>query len=194
MPTMSSCSQPKSFHVKLQSSDGSVFDVPPHIYKSFKKITSMMEDPSKANMIQDVVPVPDVHSCSLWRVLKWAEYHMNDDLLEESNGHPPNISEWDRELLRAEKNILIEMVRAANHLGIQRLWDAATKAVLDLIKNQPPQIVEPSDTMDAAFIAEQQEKEFDRICMECDDDDDDDDEDDIDEDDLMGVMNKICLK
>nr|XP_029734619.1 S-phase kinase-associated protein 1-like [Aedes albopictus] len=134
-----------TFQVKLQSADGAVFEVPPQIYKSFKTITSMIE----ANTIVDVVLVPNVNASSLCKVLRWTEYHM-DDSLEENNGYPPEICEWDRELLRVEKNMLIELVLAANYLCIQRLLDVLSLVVLDLINNQSPEIVEDSSSYSAS--------------------------------------------
>nr|XP_019532673.2 S-phase kinase-associated protein 1-like [Aedes albopictus] len=151
--------------IKLQSDDGQIFEVCPQIYKCFDTINSMVEGPFRTTKVEVVVPVPNVNASSLVKVLEWAEYHMDDESLEEDNRYIPDICKWDRELLQVEKNVLMEVILASDYLGNQRLLDIASKAVIDSITNKPSQNVEDS-TQDDDFIAEQQQKENCRVCLE----------------------------
>nr|XP_029734618.1 S-phase kinase-associated protein 1-like [Aedes albopictus] len=118
----------------------------------------MMDDPSRSNMIEKVFRVPNVGACSLWKVLRWTEYHMHDVPPKENEVRSMSICAWDRELLRVGKTMLIEMVLAADLLGIQGLVNAAGLVMIDLMKHQVPRIFE--DTMDDDFIVEQQRKDL----------------------------------
>ncbi|KXJ83909.1 hypothetical protein RP20_CCG025326 [Aedes albopictus] len=145
-----------TIQLQLQSADGFIFDVPPQIYRCFRTIRTMMDDPSRANMIEKVFRVPNVGACSLWKVLRWTEYHMHDVSPKENEVPFMSICAWDRELLRVGKTMLIEMVLAANLLGIQGLVNAAGLVMIDLIKHQAPRIFEDITTMDDDFIVDQQ--------------------------------------
>nr|XP_019532672.2 S-phase kinase-associated protein 1-like [Aedes albopictus] len=116
--------------ILLQSADGHVFEVGPHIYKRFELVKLMIEDPSET--LQEAVPVPDVNAVSLRKVLIWAEYHMDDPL--EHNGM--HICEWDRVLLQVEHDMLIQVVQAAHYLGIPGLLDVASNLYSDLIREE----------------------------------------------------------
>nr|XP_019532711.2 S-phase kinase-associated protein 1-like [Aedes albopictus] len=146
--------------IKLQSDDGQIFDVSQQIYKFFNTIMSMVEGPFRTTKIELVIPVPDVNASCLEKVLEWAEYHMDDDPLEENDGCIPDIGEWDRQLLQVERNVLMELILASDYLGNQRLLDITSRAVIDLIKNEPPRNVEDSSTLDGGFVAEQQQKDY----------------------------------
>ncbi|KXJ72256.1 hypothetical protein RP20_CCG018464 [Aedes albopictus] len=146
--------------IKLQSEDEQILEVSPKIYKCLNTINSMLDDPFRTAKIEEAIPVPNVSTSSLEKVLEWAEYHIDDEPLEENDGCIPVISEWERQFLQVEKNVLIELVLASEYLGIQRLLDITNTAVVDFIKNEPPRNVEDSTTMDDDFVVEQQENEF----------------------------------
>ncbi|XP_019532711.3 S-phase kinase-associated protein 1-like [Aedes albopictus] len=142
--------------IKLQSDDRQIFDVSQQTYKFFNTIMSMVEGPFRTTKIELVIPVPDVNASCLEKVLEWAEYHMDDDPLEENDGCIPDIGEWDRKLLQVERNVLMELILASDYLGNQRLLDITSRAVIDLIKNEPARNVEDSSTLDG----EQQQKDY----------------------------------
>lgn len=120
-------------NVKLQSADGEVFEVSMYIAKCSSTIRSMMNDDDSDEDTVEVVFVPYVNASTLRIVLEWANHHKDDDTLE--NARPTvAICEWDRDLLRVEKNVLMELVLAANNLGIKRPLDITCITVEDLIK------------------------------------------------------------
>nr|XP_019546258.2 S-phase kinase-associated protein 1-like [Aedes albopictus] len=163
--------------IKLQSDDGQVFEVSPQLHKCFDTINSMVEGPFRATKIEVVMPVPNVNASSLAKVLDWAEYHMDDEPLQDNDSYIPEISEWDRQFLQVEKNVLMEIVLACDFLGNQRLLDITSRTVVDYINNEPPRNVEDSSTLDDDFVAEQQQRECCRKLYESDSDSESDDED-----------------
>nr|XP_029713695.1 S-phase kinase-associated protein 1-like [Aedes albopictus] len=124
--------------IKLQLDDGQVFQVSPQLYKCFDTTNSMVEGPFRTTKIEVVMPVPNVNASSLAKVLDWAEYHMDDEPLQDNDSYIPEISEWDRQFLQVGKDVLMEIVLACDFLGNQRLLDITSRAVIDCIKmNQP---------------------------------------------------------
>nr|XP_029734620.1 suppressor of kinetochore protein 1-like [Aedes albopictus] len=93
--------------IKLHSDEGQIIEVSPQIYKFFNTMISMVEGPFRTTKLEVVIPVPNLKVSSLEKVLEWAEYHMDDELLEENDGYIADICEWDRELLQVEKNMLM---------------------------------------------------------------------------------------
>lgn len=85
---------------------------------------------------EDMVTVPNVNASCLRKVLRWAEYHMDDEPLEEIDTSRLEICEWDRELLQVERSMLMEIVRAANYLGVHGLLSAACITLIALAENE----------------------------------------------------------
>lgn len=152
--------------IKLQSTDGHVFQVPSQVYKHFNRINSIIQNPFYSQTFEDNILVPNVNASSLYKVLKWTVYHMDDDFLGDNGGCMLSMCEWDRELLQVEKNVLVEMVLAADFLGIQGLLDVTMLKFNDFIKYDCPPDVEDSSSLDDDFIAEQLEKEYLGLCTE----------------------------
>ncbi|KXJ72869.1 hypothetical protein RP20_CCG017076 [Aedes albopictus] len=163
--------------IKLQSDDGQVFQVSPQLYKCFDTTNSMVEGPFRTTKIEVVMPVPNVNAISLAKVLDWAEYHMDDEPLQDNDSYIPEISEWDRQFLQVGKDVLMEIVPACDFLGNQRLLDITSRAVIDCIKNEPPRNVEDSSKLDNDFVAEHQQREYCRKLYESDSDSESDNED-----------------
>ncbi|KXJ83913.1 hypothetical protein RP20_CCG025330 [Aedes albopictus] len=161
--------------VKLQSADGEQFEVPPPSMECIKTIKSIVEDPFRTKSKEAIFPVPNVNGGTLQILLKWADYHKDDESLDENNGHILTMCEWDRELLKVDRNVLVELVLAANYLHIQGLLDVTSLAYMDLAKNEAPRYEHHS--ADDEFIAQQQQIEYYGYSDETDSDESDFDSD-----------------
>jgi S-phase kinase-associated protein 1 len=131
--------------IKLQSSDGDVFAVDVEVAKKSCTIRNMLndlgiEDPAEI----DVVPIPNVRSEILRKVLEWSTYHkdepdpneMADDYWEKMK---TEIHGWDVEFFQMEHSALLELVMAANYLDVRGLLDTACKAVANLMNGKTPE-------------------------------------------------------
>ena len=99
-----------------------------------------------------IVPLPNVNSEILRRILQWAEYHKNDDDAvpndeadkeknerEKRNGGGAGIPPWDVEFLKVDQDTLFDIILAANYLDVKVLMDAACKTVANMIKGKSPE-------------------------------------------------------
>ena len=125
--------------IKLQSSDGEIFDVDVDVAKKSCTIRTMLADlnldePSE----DDIVPLPNVTSQILRKVIDWSTYHKDDPELDEESDEyrekrTSEIKGWDVDFFKMEQATLFELVMAANYLDVKGLLDTACKAVANLI-------------------------------------------------------------
>ena len=72
--------------IKLQSSDGEVFPVDVSIARQCQTIRTMLEDLGMDEEEEEVVPLPNVNSAILRKVVQWATYHKVSRMRQ----NPPN--------------------------------------------------------------------------------------------------------
>lgn len=99
--------------IKLQSSDGDVFDVEVEIAKQSVTIKTMLEDLGMDNE-DDVIPLPNVNSAILKKVISWATYHKDDPAPPEDDENREknltDISTWDQDFLKVDQGTLFELI------------------------------------------------------------------------------------
>ena len=61
--------------IKLQSSDGEVFQVDVEIAKQSVTIKTMLKDLGMEEEDEEVVPLPNVNAAILKKVIQWATHH-----------------------------------------------------------------------------------------------------------------------
>jgi len=121
-------------YVKLQSSDGRVFEVNLFILQQSWTLMQMLGHSEWEFTLRDTnpVPIPNIRGDILEKVLKWMKHHCQDDNefgywneLEADHLRPERdcMSKWDREFLKVDKETLFELVRAADYLNVQRLMN-----------------------------------------------------------------------
>lgn len=93
--------------IKLQSSDGEIFETDTQIAKCSGTIKTMLEDCGMDDEEEAVVPLPNVNSAILRRVLQWAHYHKDDptptDDDENKEKRTDDISSWDADFLKVDQ-------------------------------------------------------------------------------------------
>ena len=104
-------------------------------FKTDIKVACMSE--TIKNMINDLgysdedastpIPLPNISSTILKKVLEWAEHHKDDQPITDDDDNKEkrtdDIPTWDAEFLKVEQSILFEYILAANYLDIKGLLD-----------------------------------------------------------------------
>merc|ERR1711928_285915 len=125
-------------NIKLQSSDGETLEVDVEIAKCSVTIKTMLEDLGMDEGDEEVVPLPNVNSAILRKVILWATYHKDDPPPPEDDDNKEkrtdDISSWDADFLKVDQGTLFELILAANYLDIKGLLDVTCKTVANMIK------------------------------------------------------------
>lgn len=92
-----------------------------------------------------VMPVPNVRSSVLQKVIEWAEHHRDSNFPDEDDDDSRKsapVDSWDREFLKVDQEMLYEIILAANYLNIKPLLDAGCKVVAEMIREGLPRKLE----------------------------------------------------
>ncbi|XP_040584956.1 S-phase kinase-associated protein 1-like [Mesocricetus auratus] len=110
--------------IKLQSSDGEIFEVDVEIAKQSVTIKTMLEDlgmDDEGN--DDPVPLPNVNAAILKKVIQWCTHHKDDPPPPEDDENKEkrtdDIPVWDQEFLKVDQGTLFELILSANYLDIK---------------------------------------------------------------------------
>ncbi|KAK9888080.1 hypothetical protein WA026_000356 [Henosepilachna vigintioctopunctata] len=126
--------------LKLQSSDGEIFEVDVEIAKCSFTIKTMLEELGIDEEDDEVVPLPNVNSAILEKVIEWATYHKDDPPPTEDDQYKEkrsdDICEWDVDFLKVDQGTLFEIMLAANYLDVKGLLDTTCKTVANMIKGK----------------------------------------------------------
>ncbi|CAN8027152.1 unnamed protein product [Ixodes persulcatus] len=149
-------------NIKLQSSDGEVFDVDVEIAKASVTIKTMLEDLGMDDDEDEVVPLPNVNSAILKKVIHWATYHKDDPPPPEDDENKEkrtdDISSWDADFLKVDQGTLFELILAANYLDIKGLLDVTCKTVANMIKGKTPEEIRKQFNIKNDFTPSEEEQ------------------------------------
>lgn len=111
--------------MKLQSSDGEIFEVEIPVIKLSTTIKNMLDDLPPRDDDDEPVPLPNVNAAILRKVIAWCTQHQKDPAMTEEDGmdarekRTDNIDTWDQEFLKVDQGTLFELILAANYLDIK---------------------------------------------------------------------------
>lgn len=93
--------------IKLKSCDGVVFDVEIEVAKCSGTIKSMLEACDIEDNLNAILPLPNVNSATLRRILMWSEYHKNDPVPKDDDKkdelRTDDILPWDADFLNIDQ-------------------------------------------------------------------------------------------
>ncbi|XP_034474822.1 S-phase kinase-associated protein 1-like [Drosophila innubila] len=144
--------------IKLQSSDDEIFVTDIQVATCSGTIKSMLESCVAED---EAVPLPNVNSAILRKVLEWAEYHKSD--LKQSTNEDDDdtrtddITPWDQKFLQVDQGTLFELTMAANYLNIQGLLKVACKTVANMIKGKTPEDIRQTFNIKNDFTLAEEE-------------------------------------
>lgn len=133
--------------IKLQSSDGKVFEVDVDVAMVSLTLKGMLDALGVDD--DDVVPLPNVNAEVLEKVIIWSTYHKNDPTIVEEppagiwtpkkpKTYDTYVDPWDQEFLEVDKDMLFELISASLYLNIKSLKDAACKTVAKMMIGKTP--------------------------------------------------------
>lgn len=147
--------------IKLQSSDGLIFNTETQIAKCSGTIKTMLDDLGVDEGEEEVVPLPNVNSTIMRKVLQWATYHKDDPQLadddENKEKRTDDISSWDADFLKVDQGTLFELILAANYLDIKGLLDVTCKTVANMIKGKTPDEIRKTFNIKNDFTTQEED-------------------------------------
>ncbi|TPX15546.1 uncharacterized protein E0L32_004244 [Thyridium curvatum] len=149
--------------VTLQSSDGDKVEVDRPVAERSILLKNMIEDLGEDMIAQQVVPLPNVNSAVLKKVIEWCEHHRNDppstgDEENESRRRTTDIDEWDQKFMQVDQEMLFEIILAANYMDIKNLLDVGCKTVANMIKGKSPEEIRKTFNITNDFTPEEEEQ------------------------------------
>lgn len=148
--------------LKLASSDGDEIDVAKDIAERSLLIKNMVSDLGEEAMTE-TIPVPNVNSSVLKKVIEWCEHHRADppapaDDDSDSRKKTTDIEEWDQKFMQVDQEMLFEIILAANYLDIKQLLDVGCKTVANMIKGKSPEEIRKTFNIQNDFTPEEEDQ------------------------------------
>ncbi|KRX17396.1 S-phase kinase-associated protein 1 [Trichinella nelsoni] len=168
--------------VNVVSGDGKVFEVDIKAIQLSKTVKTMLEGSlcfdGEQNIVE-AIPLPNVCSAVLEKILLYCEHHKNDvpeevknakTKEEETNNEEEQtnvnfkeveeeeMSEWDSEFLDVEQSTLLDIILAANYLEIKSLLDIACLSVAKMMKGKSAEEIRRTFNIKNDFTPEEEEQ------------------------------------
>ncbi|CAF0754131.1 unnamed protein product [Brachionus calyciflorus] len=149
-------------YLKLQSSDGEIFQVETQIAKQSNTIRTMLEELGMGDDDEEAIPLPNVNAIILKKIIQWCTHHKDDSPPPEDDENrekvTDDISTWDMEFLKVDQGTLFELILAANYLDIKGLLDVTCKTVANMIKNKTPEEIRKTFNIKNDFTPAEEEQ------------------------------------
>lgn len=157
--------------VKLQSSDGVVFDVDTEVAAMLGTIRDLLKNARSDEAMDEVVPLFKVHSTILSKVLEWAAHHRHDPPTPEEDKETEDwmgptmgerfedcVSLWDETFLNVDQPTFFGIMEAANYLNVQGLLNTTCKVFAAMIAGKTPQHIRNLFNIPCDFTRAQEER------------------------------------
>uniref|UniRef100_A0A2N9FVH5 SKP1-like protein n=1 Tax=Fagus sylvatica TaxID=28930 RepID=A0A2N9FVH5_FAGSY len=146
---MSSTSAEVKKNITLRSSDNETFEMEERVAMLSETIKHLIED----DCVDSVIPVPNVKSDTLARVIEYCKKHV-----ESSESESEALKTWDAEFVDIEQNTLFALILAANYLDIKGLLDLTCQTVADMMKGKSVEEIRKIFNITNDFTPEEEEK------------------------------------
>lgn len=138
--------------ITLQSNEGENFEVTKEQAEMSETIKGMLEDLDGGD---GVVPLPEVSTEVLKKVVEYCEYHVGDSE-KDSEEDAKTKKEWDTKFCDVEQETLFAIILAANYLDIKPLLDITCKTVANMIKGKTPEEIRKTFNIENDFTPEEE--------------------------------------
>lgn len=137
--------------IRLMSSDLFVMEVPDVVAFTSQTIKNLTEDTGS----QEIVPLPNVCSRVLSKVIEYSTYHVAAVELSKS---VTETSAWDAEYVSMEPAALFDVILAANYLDIKGLLDLTCQTVANMLRCKTPDEIREALNLKNDFTPEEEEQ------------------------------------
>ena len=143
--------------IKLESSDGQIFEIDFEIAQKSETIKNMIQDLGDDN--EEAIPFPNVTGEVLGKVIDWmtvvneekdekGEQYVVDDDFENAYFNPEIVSQ----------ELLFSIILAANYMDLKSLLDRSCKTVANMIKGKTPEEIRKTFNIKNDFTPEEEEQ------------------------------------
>ncbi|XP_042397306.1 SKP1-like protein 1 [Zingiber officinale] len=139
--------------IALLSSDGEAFEVDAAVAMVSKTIEHMVE----FDCAEDTIPLPNVTSRILVKVIEYCQKHVLDDPAKSSDDKA-ELKSWDDNFVKVDQATLFELMLAANYMDIKGLLDLLCQSVADMITGKTPKEIRKTFNIKNDFTPEEEEK------------------------------------
>jgi len=149
--------------VTLRSNEGKDFKVDRNVAERSLLIKNLIDDLGEESVKNDVIPIANVNTAVLEKVIKWCEHHKNDaaqcaDDDNDNRKKTTDIDEWDQKFMQVDQEMLFEIILAANYMDIKQLLDVGCKTVANMIKGKSPEEIRKTFNITNDFTPEEEEQ------------------------------------
>lgn len=146
--------------VELTSKDNQLFQISKQAILMSGLIKDMLDE--SADDETPKIPVPNVDSKPLKKVIEYCEYHHINPANEIEKPLVSKIedviSEWDKQFLEMDQSLLIELIMAANYLNVKELLDLTCAKVASMVRGKTPLEIRELFGIVNDFTPEEEEK------------------------------------
>ncbi|KAG6507490.1 hypothetical protein ZIOFF_032838 [Zingiber officinale] len=139
--------------ITLLSSDGEAFELDAAVAMVSKTIEHMVE----FDCAEDSIPLPNVTSRILVKVIEYCQKHVLDDPAKSSDDKA-ELKSWDDKFVKVDQSTLFELMLAANYMDIKGLLDLLCQSVADMIIGKTPEEIRKMFNIKNDFTPEEEEK------------------------------------
>jgi S-phase kinase-associated protein 1 len=147
--------------VELVSKDKQNFKVERDVIQMSGLVKDMLEEGDEEDEVPSI-PVPNVDSKPLQKVIDYCQYHHKnpaEEIEKPLKGKIEDvICDWDKKFLEIDQSLLIELIMAANYLNIKDLLDLTCAKVASMIKGKSPEQIREMFGIENDFTPEEEAK------------------------------------
>ncbi len=146
--------------IKIQSSDGQVFDIKKDIISQSVTIKNMFEDMEQVGSDASIhiIPIPNVTGSILNKVIEYCTYHQDHPNPVSDDKRTDDITPWDSNFCNIDQTTLFELILAANYMDNKPLLELTCKTVANMIKGKTPEEIRKTFNIENDFTPEEEEE------------------------------------
>ncbi|XP_021809103.1 SKP1-like protein 11 [Prunus avium] len=137
--------------ITLKSDDNQTFEVEVAVAMQSQTMKHMVED----DCVDDVIPLPNVTSSTLAKVIEYCKKHHEEDADVKNE---ETLKSWDTEFVKVDLHELFDLILAANYLDIKSLLYLTCQTVADMIKDKTPEEIRVIFNIENDFTPEEEKK------------------------------------